>query len=157
MGQAKVTAEPGQATVIIERTFDAPRDKVFKAMTTKELVEKWWIGPGYDIRVEELDPRDGGTWKYVQSKDGQEISFFGSFHEVSPERVIQTFEFDGLGERGHVSMDKMELTETPDGKTAMHITSTFFSVADRDGMLQSGMEEGMNNTYDALEKVLKDI
>jgi uncharacterized protein YndB with AHSA1/START domain len=158
MNKATVTVTPGEPIIHIERTFDAPREKVFKAMTTKELVEKWWVGPGYTIRVEEQDVRDGGKWKYVQTKDGQEFAFYGVYHEVAaPERVVQTFEFSGLPERGHVSMDKMELHETKDGKTKMTVVSTYFSVADRDGMVQSGMEEGMQNTYDALDKVLAEL
>jgi uncharacterized protein YndB with AHSA1/START domain len=67
---------------------------------------------------------------------------------------VQTFEFLGMPERGHVSLEKMELHDTEDGKTKMTVTSSFFSVEDRDGMIQSGMEEGMQSTYDALDKVL---
>ena len=71
--------------------------------------------------------------------------------------TIQTFEFDGLGERGHVAMEKLELTDAGNGTTKLQVTSTFFSVADRDGMLHSGMEEGMQQTYDRLEEVLKEM
>ena len=156
MGKAIVVAKPGESTIHIERTFDAPKDKVFAAMTQKDKLEKWWIGPGYDVKIAELDVRDGGKWRIVQSKDGQEFGFFGTYHEVSPERIIQTFEFTGLPERGHVSMEKMEMTEE-DGKTTIHVTSTFFSVEDRDGMIQSGMEGGMNNSYDALDEVLQNM
>lgn len=154
MGKAIVIAKPGESVIHIERTFDASRDKVFAAMTQKEKIEKWWVGPGYQVRVEELDVREGGRWKYVQYKDDAEYVFFGVFHEVSPERTIQTFEFGGLPERGHISMDKAELTEE-NGRTTLRVTSTFFSAEDRDGMLQSGMEEGMNQTYDALEALLR--
>lgn len=156
--KAKVTATPGESTIHIERKFDAPREKVFKAMTTKELIEKWWVGPGYAVEVVELDVRDGGTWRYRNSKDGQSFDFFGTFHEVTaPERVLQTFEFSGLPERGHVSLDKMELADNGDGTTTMHVTSSYFTVADRDGMIQSGMEDGMQNTYDQLDKTLAEM
>lgn len=156
--KATVTAKPGESTIHIERKFDAPREKVFKAMTTKELVEKWWVGPGYDVEVVELDIQEGGKWRYRNSKDGQSFDFFGTFHEVTaPERVLQTFEFSGLPERGHVSLDKMELTDNGDGTTTMHVTSSYFSVADRDGMIQGGMEDGMQNTYDTLDKVLAEM
>lgn len=156
MPKAKLTVNPGESTLSVERTFDAPRDKVFKAMTTKELVEKWWIGPNYDVKVAELDPREGGRWRFTQSKDGQSYDFFGVYHEISPERIVQTFEFTGLPERGHVSMEKLEMTEAG-GKTTIHVTTTFFSVADRDGMVGSGMEDGMNQTYDALDAVLANL
>lgn len=157
MGKAKVTAEPGGQNIIIERDFDAPRDKVFKAFTTKELIEKWWVGPGYDIKVEKFEPHEGGSWRFVQLNNGEDYAVFhGAFHTVSPELTIQTFEFDGLPEKGHVSMDKMFLIEE-NGKTHMRIESTFMSAADRDGMIQNGMEAGMQNTYDQLDKVLEEM
>ncbi len=156
MNKATVTPA-GDQSIHIERIFDATPDKIFKAMTTKELVEKWWVGPGYDIKVEHLDARDGGSWKYVQSKDGQSFSFFGSFHEVSPTRVVQTFEFSGLPERGHVAIEKMELTEIEGGKTKMTVNSTYMTPADRDGMIASGMEDGLQNTYRQLDKVLAEM
>jgi uncharacterized protein YndB with AHSA1/START domain len=158
MNKAAVTAEPGKQTIIIERIFDAPRDKVFAAMTKKDKLEQWWVGPGYTNRVEYLEVRDGGSWKFVQTNEkGDEFSFHGSYHMVSPELTIQTFEYDGLGERGHVSLEKIELTETNDDKTKMLTTSTFISVADRDGMIQSGMEEGMQQTYAKLDEILKEM
>ncbi|HSX29587.1 MAG TPA: SRPBCC family protein [Candidatus Saccharimonadales bacterium] len=156
MGKATVTANPGESTIHIERMFDAPRDKVFALLTDKSKISKWWLGPGYTTRADEMDVREGGRWKFVQTgNDGTEFAFFGSYHEVAPpERIIQTFEFSGLPERGHVSMEKMELHDAGNGKTKMTVVTTFFSAADRDGMLQSGMEDGMNNTYDAFDKLL---
>ncbi|HLZ14609.1 MAG TPA: SRPBCC family protein [Candidatus Saccharimonadales bacterium] len=157
MNKATVTTRPGEPFVVIERDFDAPRDKVFRAFTEKELVKRWWVGPGYEVSVELLDARDGGAWRFVQrDKDGKTFAFHGSFHRVSPELTIQTFEFDGMPEPGHVSLDKMMLTEK-DGKTHMRVESVFMSVADRDGMIASGMEEGMQHTYNTLDDVLKEM
>lgn len=157
MNRAKVTAETGTSIILIERMFNASRDKVFAAMTQKDKLERWWTGPGYTNRIVHLDVRDGGSWHFVQTNEnGDEFSFHGSYHMVSPEMTIQTFEFDGLGERGHVSMEKLELTDAGNGTTKLQVTSTFLSVADRDGMLHSGMEEGMQQTYDRLEEVLKE-
>lgn len=156
MAKATVTAEPGKSTIQIERIFDAPREKFYRVVTNKDLIPKWWIGPGYDVRCEEMDLREGGRWKHVQSaKDGAEYAFFGVYHEIAPnERIIQTFEFSGLPERGHVILEKMELEDAPGGKTKLKVTQAYLSVEDRDGMLQSGMEEGMQNTYDTLDKLL---
>lgn len=157
MTKATVTAPQGQSTIDIERIFDVSRDKLVKAMSKKEYIEKWWTGPGYIVTVEEFDPREGGKWRYVQHKDGHDMAFYGVYHEYSEDRIVQTFEFSGLPERGHVIMEKMELTELPDGKTKLHVTQAFFSAADRDGMLQSGMEEGMNQTYGVLEELAKSL
>lgn len=158
MNRAKVTVEPGTQNIVVERMFDAPRRKVFAAMTQKDKLERWWTGPGYTNRVTHLDVRDGGSWRFVQSDGrGGEFGFHGSFHMVSPEMTIQTFEFEGLGERGHVSLQKTELIETEEGKTKLIATSTFMSVEDRDGMVSSGMEEGMQQTYDMLDRILKEM
>lgn len=157
MNKAKVTANPGESLIHIERVFDTTVEKFFKAVTTKELIEKWWTGPGYEVKVEEYELREGGKWRYVQRKGDEKYTFFGVLHEVSPTRIVQTFEFDGLPERGHVIMEKMELTPTDDGKVKMNVTQAYFSTQDRDGMLQSGMEEGMNETYSALDKVLQEL
>lgn len=127
-------------------------------MTRKDLVEKWWIGPGYDVRVEALEAHDGGSWKFVQTdKEGGEFSFHGVYHLISPELIIQTTEFDGLPEPGHVGMERVELHDLGNGKTKMVSTGTFMSVADRDALIQSGMEGGMQNTYNKLDEVLKEM
>src|SRR5688572_27393322 len=134
-----VTAKPGEQNILIERVFDAPLNKVYEAMSQKEKLEKWWVGPGQNMRVDHLDLRDGGSWRFVQTApDGQEFAFFGCYHEVSPERTIMTFEFGGLPERGHTCLEKMELTQTENNKTKLTATITFMNVADRDGMVQSG-------------------
>ncbi len=158
MGKATLTVKPNEQNIIIDRDFDASRDKVFAALTDKEKIAKWWVGPvGYTTEVDSFDPRDGGSWRYIQTDpEGAKFAFHGSFHKVSPEMVIQTFEFEGLPEPGHVALEKMTLTEA-DGKTHMHVVSTFMSVEDRDGMIQSGMEEGMQNTYNQLDEVLKNM
>jgi uncharacterized protein YndB with AHSA1/START domain len=158
MNKATLIVKPGEQNIIIERIFNAPRDKVFAAMTQKEKVEKWWIGPGYDVKVERLDAYSGGSWKFVQTnQEGQEFSFHGIFHYVSRECIIQTTEFDGLPEPGHVGLEKMELFDLGNGKTKLVSTGTFMSVADRDAMIESGMEEGMQRTYEKLEEVLRDM
>lgn len=157
MTKATVTAPQGQSVITIERIFDVPKDKLFKAMSDRDLIAKWWTGPGYEVRVEEFEPQEGGKWRYVQHKDGQEMAFYGVIHEFGPDRVVQTFEFSGMPERGHVILEKMELTELPDGKTKLNVTQAFFSPQERDGMLASGMEDGMNQTYRVLEQVAQDL
>lgn len=158
--KAIVTANPGESTIHIERVFDVSPEKYFSVVTNKDLIPKWWIGPGYDVAATEMDVREGGKWKFTQTMaDGSaSFDFFGVYHEIAPnERIIQTFEFSGLPERGHVILEKMELESIEGGKTKLKVTQSFFSVQDRDGMLQSGMEAGMQNTYDTLDKVLAEV
>lgn len=98
----KITAEPGKQEIIIEREFNAPRELVFKAFTDPKLYVQW-LGPcGLTMKLETFEPRDGGSWRYVQKdQDGNEFAFHGVNHEVTaPERIIGTFEFEGLPEKG---------------------------------------------------------
>ena len=152
-----IHAEPGKQEILIMREFDAPRELVFKACTDPKLISQWW-GPRYlSTQVDMMDVRPGGQWRFInRDTEGNEFAFHGVYHEVlTPERIIDTFEFEGLPERGHVTLETMKLEELPGGRTRLTTQSVFQSVADRDGMLQSGMEEGVNDTYDRLAELLK--
>ena len=101
--KTKITAEPGKQELIITREFDAPRELVFKAFTDPDLYVRW-IGPrGLTTTLETFEPRNGGSWRYVQTdQDGTKFAFHGVNHEVlPPQRIIGTFEFEGLPETGH--------------------------------------------------------
>ena len=108
------------------------------------------------MTLEKFEPRSGGMWRYThKDKDGNEFGFHGVNHEVlAPERLIDTFEFEGLPERGHVSLETAKFQELPSGRTRLTIQDVFQSVADRDGMLQSGMESGINESFDRLDELL---
>ena len=152
-------AEPGKQDVTITREFDAPRELVFKAFTDPALYVKW-LGPrGYTMRLEKFEPRNGGCWRYIhKNPEGMEFGFHGVYHEVlPPELLIDTFEFEGLPERGHVSLETAKFEELPDEQTRLVIHSVFLSVADRDGMVSSGMEEGISDSMEKLTELLEEI
>lgn len=154
--KTKIIAEPGKQEVFITREFDAPRELVFKAHTDPELFAQW-IGPhGMTTNLEAFDPISGGNYRFVQTApDGNEYAFRGVFHEVTaPERVIQTFEYEGMPESGHVSLETMSLEELPGNRTRMTAQSLFQTAADRDGMIESGMEQGVNEGYERLDVIL---
>jgi uncharacterized protein YndB with AHSA1/START domain len=150
-----VTAEPGKQELFITREFDAPRDLLFKSHVDPELYVQW-VGPkDLEMSVQKLDARDGGTYEFTHKRSGNSYRFFGSYHEVlKNERIIGTFEFDGLPERGHVIMGKTTFEELPNGRSKLVHQSVFFSVADRDGMVQSGMERGVVEGYEKLDELL---
>lgn len=156
---AKITAEPGKQEIIITREFDAPRELVFKAFTDPELYTQW-LGPReLTMTLEKFEPKNGGSWRYIQKDtEGNEYAFHGVNHEVlSPERIIGTFEFEGLPEKGHVILDTARFEELSGNRTKLTSQSVFLSVVDRDGMLQSGMEEGVNDSYDRLDELLEKL
>jgi uncharacterized protein YndB with AHSA1/START domain len=117
------------------------------------------LGPnGYETILETFEPVSGGRYRYLQKdKDGNEFAFHGVFHEISPELMIQTFEFEGLPEKGHVVLDTMRLEELPGSRTRITIQSVYQSVEDRDGMIQAGMERGVNEGYERLDEILKGL
>ena len=156
--QTVVTAEPGKQELFITREFDAPRHLVFKAHTDADLYAQW-LGPhGYEMTLETFEPESGGRYRYIhKDKDGNEFGFHGVIHEMSEGLMIQTFEFEGLPEKGHVTLDTMRLEELPGDRTRITIQSVFQSVADRDGMVQSGMETGVNEGYERLDELLEKL
>ncbi len=150
-----VNAEPGKQELFITREFDAPRELVYQAHIDPRLYIQW-LGPhGYEMILETFEPVSGGKYRYIhKDKDRNEYGFNGTFHEISTERMIQTFEFEGLPERGHVSLDCMTLEELPGKWTRVTIQSVFRSVADRDGIVQAGMETGIREGYERLDDIL---
>lgn len=154
MSDLEILAEPGKHDIVITRSFNAPRDLVFKAHIDPDAIPRWWGPEKYTTTVDRLDPVDGGGWRYVQEDpDGNVFAFRGVFHEVkTPERIIQTFEFELMP--GHVLLETMVMEEQ-DGRTFTTATSVFQSVEDRDGMLQTGMEEGLRESHGRLDELLK--
>jgi uncharacterized protein YndB with AHSA1/START domain len=109
------------------------------------------------MTLETFEPRNGGMWRCIsKDKDGNENAFHGVYHEIlAPERIINTFEFEGLPEKGHVILETARFEALPGDRTKLTYQSVFQSVADRDGMLQSGMEEVVNDSHDRLDEVLE--
>ena len=158
MGKNKTTvkAEAGKQEFLITREFDFPRSVVFKAFTDPKLYVQW-LGPrNMKMTLEKFEPKSGGAWKYTHiDPEGNKFGFHGVNHEVlPPERLIDTFEFDGLPEKGHVSLETARFEELPGGRTRLTIHSIFQSVADRDGMVGSGMEKGITESFERLDELL---
>ncbi len=156
MSDLSIVAEPGRQDIVMTRTFDAPRDVVFRAMTDPALLPKWWGLSETETVVDRFDFRSQGNWRIVErDTDGREYGFHGVIHDVSaPESYTQTFEFEGMP--GHVLMETHRLEEV-DGGTRYTSTAVFQSVEDRDGMLASGMETGAGQSMDQLAELVRSL
>ena len=143
----------GKQEIVGSRLFDAPRELVFKTMTDPTLIPRWWGPRRHATRVDEMEVRAGGRWRYVlRDPDGDETAFHGVYHDLTaPERLIYTFEWEG--QPGHVLLETVTL-EDVGGQTKMTDLLVFQSVADRDGMVENGMESGARETMDRLEELL---
>jgi uncharacterized protein YndB with AHSA1/START domain len=144
---------PTDREIRIERVFNAPRDRVFALYTDPSAVPEWWGPRATTTIVDVMDVRAGGAWRFVSREtDGSETAFRGTYREVSPpERIVQTFEWEGMP--GHVSVETAEFEDLGD-RTRVVTTSIFHTPEERDGMLGSGMESGMNETYQRLDELL---
>jgi uncharacterized protein YndB with AHSA1/START domain len=138
MAKTEFIFEPGRNDITMTRVFDAPRELVFKAMTDPKLMPKWWGPRDHWTKVDKMDVRAGGSWRFINGdKNGNEYGFHGVYHLVdAPERVVQTFEFEGAP--GHVALDTL-------------------MVEDRDMMLQTGMQTGATETNDRLAELLVEL
>jgi uncharacterized protein YndB with AHSA1/START domain len=144
--------KPSDRELRVERIFDAPRDEVWRAYTDPELVAQWW-GRGNKLVIERLEVERGGHWRFVEHSDQGVHGFEGRFREVTPpERLVQTFEWDGMP--GYVIINSITFEDLGDGRTRIVATSLFHTTEERDGMLNSGMEQGMNESYAALDRLL---
>jgi len=142
----------GEREFRIERVFDAPREEVWRALTEPELVAQWW-GRGNRLVVERLEVVPGGHWRFVEHSDHGVHGFEGRFAEVeAPVRLVQSFEWDGMP--GRAALQTLTLEDLGDGRTRLVTHAIFLTREDRDGMLSSGAETGVNESYAALDRLL---
>lgn len=153
----QVVAEKGRQELFIYREFNAPRDLVFKAFSEPELLLQFFAPEGVTMQFLKADYREGGAYSYRHTgADGKVLcTFTGVIHEMTaPERIVLTSEFEELPERGHVVLEAMLFEELPGNRTRLTIHDVCRSVADRDAMVESGMEYGLVQIFDNLERML---
>ena len=149
---ANVTKK-GDREITTERHLAAPPERVYAAFTDPELVPRWWGLESSETVIDEMDVRVGGTWRFVEkTEDGEGTAFRGVYRELDPgKRVAQTFEWEGMP--GHVSVDTITFEADGDGTRAIGHT-IFHYAEERDGMIDAGMEKGLNQSYDQLDRLL---
>jgi uncharacterized protein YndB with AHSA1/START domain len=147
-----VVSTPGDRDIHVERVFNAPRERVWAAYTEPELLAQWW-GRGNELDIERWELERGGHWRFVEHSGEGEHGFEGRFREVTPiERLAYTFEWDGMP--GHVCIETTTFIDLGDGRTKVVTDSLFHTAQERDGMVQSGMEQGLRASYEALDALL---
>jgi len=147
------TVEAARQDIVITRVFDALCELVFKTFTDPAAIPHWWGPRRLTTTVDVMEVRPGGRWRYVQrDSDGSEYAFHGVYHEVvAPERVVSTFEFEGVP--GHVVLDTVTF-EDLQGKTRVTTRSVFQSVEDRDEMVHSRMQSGATESWERMAELL---
>jgi uncharacterized protein YndB with AHSA1/START domain len=153
---------PTDEQILVTREFDAPRHLVYRAWTTPELVAQWWHAKRGRAKVVEIDLRVGGKWRYVMvADDGFEVGFHGEYRELVPdERIVSTEVYEGLpegvSEEEGATLNTVTFTET-DGRTTMTLLIQATSKTSRDAIIESGMEDGLQDALDLLEQVARSL
>ena len=159
-GTAEVTL-PADDQILITREFDAPKDLVYKAYTTPELVKRWWHAKRGEATIAEIDLRVGGKWRYVMvTEDGMEVAFHGEYREVVPnERLVTTEVYEGAPPEAQAAGDAVNTVtfRETDGRTTLEILMQAPSKEIRDAILESGMEAGLQDALELLEDVASSL
>lgn len=151
-----VVSLPTDTQVRITREFGAPRHLVYRAYTTPELVSRWWSGYRGEVTSAAIDLRPGGSWRYVMmASGGFEVAFHGEYLEIVPdERIVSTEVYEGAPDAQAVTT--ATFTEA-DGRTTLDVLVEHTSKENRDAHVNSGMEAGMQEAYDRLEEVARQL
>jgi uncharacterized protein YndB with AHSA1/START domain len=157
-GSAVVTL-PNDTRILVTRVFHAPRHLVWRAFTTPELVKRWWGGGMGEVTTVEMDLRVGGRWRHVLvAGDGTEVGFHGEYQEVvAGERIVWTEIYEGMPD-GDSDPAICTSEFADDGeRTTFTLTIDMTSKEGRDGLLESGMETGMQAQYDLVEQIANSL
>jgi uncharacterized protein YndB with AHSA1/START domain len=152
---AAIEADPTVPMIHIWRDFSGTPEQLFRAHTDAELFARW-VGPeGMGATILEWDATNNGRWRYVCGDCNDTPQYFrGSFHTVSPERIVQTFTWEGMPD--DVALQTLTFEDLGDGRTRLHAMSLGDSFEGRDAWLRSGMEVGVNDGYAALDRMIAD-
>ncbi len=152
MKKAAIEADPTVPIIRVTRDFAATPAQLFRAHTDPELFVRW-IGPdGMTTTLDRWDASTGGSWRYVAARDGMEFGFHGCFHEVRPDRIVQTFTWEG--DPDGVALETLNFEDLGDGRTRLRAQSLCDSFEGRDAWLRSGMEVGVDQGYAKLDALL---
>lgn len=153
-GKAKLTL-PTNEQILIKREFAVPRHLVYRAWTNAELVKRWWAGLRGEMKVVDIDLRVGGKWRYVMvAHGGFEVAFHGEYRELLPnERIVTTEIYEGAPEPPEPALNIITFVESAPGQTTLELLVQCPNQELRDIIANSGMEEGLQEQMDVLERL----
>jgi uncharacterized protein YndB with AHSA1/START domain len=160
-----IRTDPDARTFVMERVFDAPRERVFRAWASCEAVTQWWAPAGWSVPYCEMDFRPGGVWRYGMQGPpddpewGHVVSHGKATYREIAEPVRLVFVDEFVDADGHALTGMPIATATVDfidldGRTKLVDTATYASVADLEKVVSMGMAEGATQSWDRLEALL---
>ncbi|MFT4202067.1 SRPBCC domain-containing protein [Gordonia sp. (in: high G+C Gram-positive bacteria)] len=150
--EATIEAHPTLPLITITREFDATPEQIIKAHLDPDLYIRWSGPKDLTGRIDYWDARRGGRWAFTHMRGDEEYSFYGSFHEITDDKIVQTFTF--TGEPDGVSLETMTVEDLGNGRTRLIAQSLVDSMDSRDAWLRSGMEVGVRDGYAKLDDLL---
>jgi uncharacterized protein YndB with AHSA1/START domain len=153
-GSAVVTT-PSDTEILITRQFDAPAALIFRAWTEPDLVKQWWGFETGKWLVCDVDLRVGGQWRWVVMVGDMEVGFHGEYREIdAPHRLVTTEIYEGAPDASAVNI--MTLEEV-DGVTTLTVLAQHENKEQRDAVIESGMEGGMQVSMNRMEDLARDL
>jgi uncharacterized protein YndB with AHSA1/START domain len=152
MAETTIEADPRLPIIRLTRDFAATAEQLFRAHTDPGLFVQWTGPNSLETRIDQWDARSGGSFRFVSSRDGEEYAFRGCFHEIRPDRIVQTFTYEG--DPDGVALETLWFENLGDGRTRLRVQSLMDSFEGRDAWLKSGMEVGVNEGYTKLEELI---
>jgi uncharacterized protein YndB with AHSA1/START domain len=154
MAETTIEADPKVPIIRLTRDFAATPEQLFRAHIDPSLFVQWNGPNSLETRIDQWDARSGGSFRFVSSRDGEEYAFRGCFHEIRPDRIVQTFTYEG--DPDGVALETLWFEDLGNGRTRLRTQSLVDSFESRDAWLKSGMEVGVNEGYAKLEEMLAD-
>lgn len=153
---------PSEREVLVKRSFAAPVQLVWQAYTDPALLRRWLTAmPGWSMPVCEMTTQAGGKyrWRWRNDESGQEFGFSGEILEVALHSKLMHTQFYDPGDCdfGSMGVEPSIITVTfRESSGITHVTTSikYASQADRDAALSTGMADGMELSYQALDGVL---
>jgi len=157
-GSAVVTL-PTDTEILITREFDAPKELVWKAWTTPELVSRWWPGKRGEMTSCEIDLQVGGKWRYVMvAGEGYEVAFHGEYREIVPEeRLVNTEVFEGAPPEAGAALNTNTFEAIDGGRTRLTMVTAVDSKEIRDMIIGTGMETGAQEGLDIIDEIVAEL
>lgn len=150
--QTRIVADTDVPAIRITRDFNATPAQLMRAHTDPDLYARWSGPNDLTTRIDYWDARRGGRWRFTQTRGEDEFSFYGSFHEITDDRIVQTFTWEGMPDG--VSLETLRFEDLGDGRTRLHAQSLVDSFESRDAWLSMGMEQGVQDGYAKLDALL---
>jgi uncharacterized protein YndB with AHSA1/START domain len=146
---------PTDREIVMTRVFDAPRTRVFDALTKPELLTRWYGPQGWSLASCEVDLKVGGAWRFLMRRaDGTKFPMHGVYREIAPpDRLIYTESYDDdfFGDL-LVTTDLVE----DSARTTLLSTVLHKSKEVRDANA-AGVEQGAAGSFDKLAELLREM